>query len=617
MSDRRERTAAYQERDMPSEQTEIRTIAWSQVFPFARLFRTFSRAVDVKHLLLAFACVVACYLAGRILDMIWSASGSGVTVMSSAPQRTEVQAYAQLRSDEFATWQRDAIETYQKLVAAAKDTQTPEHRAAVSDAEQIIDQRVAGAVAAIDADRQQSSAECRRRRAEVCEAADVLRLMLAGIEPAADGASAERARALDRLLEADPQLDARQRAEQQGKLRSTIARQQQLARAGQDRPAGPFISLLDYELGCLASAIRGVCTGNLGLSDGAPMATPGMLGSIAAAGRGVLWLVTQRPWYFIFYAVMTLLTFAFFGGAICRSAAIQATRDESIPLAQSVRFACEKFGAFAMAPALPIAVIIGATVALFIGGLFAAIPWIGTLFGALLYGLAILVGAAIVFALLGLVLGLNLMWPSIAVEGSDAFDGVQHGAYVFQRPWHYGFYSALLLIYGGVCFLVVRVMAMLLLKVTHAATDLGMSFFGSFSSGRTDTIHKLDAMWSMPAWGDLTLLPVAAGTPFWGTFGTAPLTGAETLAMWLIAAWVFMVVGLVGAFGISFFFCGSVELYLLLRREIDAVDWDEVYYETPDYGVDTSKVGGAAAPAESKGTPLPVVTPQPVGTPPG
>ena len=86
----------------------------------------------------------------------------------------------------------------------------------------------------------------------------------------------------------------------------------------------------------------------------------------------------------------------------------------------------------------------------------------------------------------------------------------------------------------------------------------------------------------MPAWQDLPLLPALGGVNFWGDFGTAPLSGSESFAMVFFALWVFVFVGLVGAFVVSFYFCGSTEMYLLLRREVDAVDYDEVYYEEPE-----------------------------------
>jgi hypothetical protein len=224
-------------------------------------------------------------------------------------------------------------------------------------------------------------------------------------------------------------------------------------------------------------------------------------------------------------------------------------------------------------------VAVGAVI-MFLGGLVGAIPVVGELLTGVFYVLALLGAFALALIVLGTVLGFNLLWPTIGAEGSDAFDAVQHAlGYVGQRPWYAGFYGFALLLYGGACFVMLRLIALLLFKVTHAVTGAGMSLFGVWSSSSTDTIGKLDAMWHMPDWGELSLLPTMGGTPLWGTFGNAPLNGSETVAAILIACWVFLFVALLGAFLVSFYFSGSTQMYFLLRHHVDAVDWEEVYYE--------------------------------------
>ena len=52
--------------------------------------------------------------------------------------------------------------------------------------------------------------------------------------------------------------------------------------------------------------------------------------------------------------------------------------------------------------------------------------------------------------------------------------------------------------------------------------------------------------------------------------------------MCFVAAWVFLVVGLVAAFLVNLFLCGGTQMYYLLRRSVDATDWEEVYYEEPE-----------------------------------
>jgi hypothetical protein len=238
-----------------------------------------------------------------------------------------------------------------------------------------------------------------------------------------------------------------------------------------------------------------------------------------------------------------------------------------------------------------------------IGGIF-------TILTGLFYFLALLGGVALVALLLGSLLGFHLMWPTIAVEGSDAFDAVSSSfSYVIQRIWQVAFYGFVLLVYGVVGFVLVRLAAMLLLKLTHEFTGAGLELFGWITSVETSTIGKLDAMWNMPDWQDLSLLPAAGGTPFWGVFANAPLSFGESAATWLMRCWIYLLVGVVAAFGVSFYFCGSTEMYFLLRRSVDATDYEEIFYEEEEEDFDFATPGTENA-SENQGTALPVVEPQ-------
>lgn len=356
---------------------------------------------------------------------------------------------------------------------------------------------------------------------------------------------------------------------------------------GKPAGAGPFIALLDYEMRCFAAAIQGVCAGRLGFSsDG----RPAMLGAITDALKGAVWLVTQRPWYAVVYGLLHVLIFGFAGAAIARHAVVQSARDENIRLGVALRFAQEKWLQVALTPLILVGAIlaIGFVLIVFswIIGLLTLIPAVGLVgyvLGGLIYGLALLLGVALVAAAVGLVGGVHLMTPTIAAEASDAMDALSRSVnYVFSRPFHVLFYGVAGLAYGAICFVVVRLSALLLLKLTHTFTKIGMSSFGwwhNVNASESLTTDRLSAMWRMPSWNELPLLPATGGTPFWGTFANAPLSNGEAAGMWLIAAWVFLVVGLVGAFVVSFYFSTATEMYLLLRRHIDATDYEDVFYE--------------------------------------
>lgn len=394
---------------------------------------------------------------------------------------------------------------------------------------------------------------------------------------------------------------------------------------------GPFAALLDHLLNCAGNAAGAVWNGRWGLGSSPAEGSvprvgalaggrPALLSSLGAGGRGVLWLVTQRPGYALLFGAISLAALALFGGALCRSAVMQAAREEALPLGSALRFAREKFlSGYVSAPLIAIMLLVGTLAVVFVGGLFGAIPVVGEVLVGLLYGLALLAGFGAALLVLGLVLGFPLMWPTIAAEGSDSFDAMQRAmGYVGQRPWRAGLYALLLAVYGGACLLFVRCVALLLLKLAHLATGAGMSLFGLIHSARSEAHTKLDAMWRMPPWHELSFLPGTSGVHFWGSFGNAPLSGSESVGMYLLMVWVFLVVGLVAAFAVSFFFCGSTEAYLLLRRDLDAVDYNEVYCELPEPAQPASPAAPAGAESEKgPGTPLPVVSTPAPSPPPG
>ena len=68
----------------------------------------------------------------------------------------------------------------------------------------------------------------------------------------------------------------------------------------------------------------------------------------------------------------------------------------------------------------------------------------------------------------GTVGGFNLMYPTVAVEGSDSFDAISRSfSYVFARPWRMLWYTVVAVVYGALCYLFVRYFIYVMLAVTH------------------------------------------------------------------------------------------------------------------------------------------------------
>ena len=184
---------------------------------------------------------------------------------------------------------------------------------------------------------------------------------------------------------------------------------------------------------------------------------------------GPSWLFRYHLIYAILFTLLFLLVWAVFGGAICRIAAVHVARDEKISVRQALRFSVSKVLSFVFAPVIPLLIVLGIGVVLAVGGLLFYLPWgIGSIVASALMIFAFLGGLVITLVLFGTVGGLNLMYPTIAVEGSDSFDAISRSfSYVFARPWRMLFYTAVAVAYGALAYLFVKFFAYVVLASTH------------------------------------------------------------------------------------------------------------------------------------------------------
>jgi hypothetical protein len=77
----------------------------------------------------------------------------------------------------------------------------------------------------------------------------------------------------------------------------------------------------------------------------------------------------------------------------------------------------------------------------------------------------------------------------------------------------------------------------------------------------------MDAMWARPTFTTLH------------EWNWEAMSGPESVGAVLLAIWVYLVIGGVMAFVLSYFSGSTTTIYYLLRREVDATDLDEVYVD--------------------------------------
>jgi hypothetical protein len=244
-----------------------------------------------------------------------------------------------------------------------------------------------------------------------------------------------------------------------------------------------------------------------------------------------------------------VMIWAFFGAAITRMAAVQLATDERIGMTAAIRHAGSKWLSYFFAPLLPILALLIPAVCVFILGLLLAIDWTLPLFmllAGLIWPLVLIAGFLMALLLLGLVFGWPLMWATISTEGTDAFDALSRGySYTFQRPLRYLFYAVVAAIVGGLGWLLVRNFASGIIWMGYWAASLGCG------SARIESI-------------------MGAGEP---------LQGLAWAGAGLVHLWTGCVKLLAVGYLFSFFWNASSCIYLLLRRDVDHTQMDEVFLD--------------------------------------
>lgn len=334
------------------------------------------------------------------------------------------------------------------------------------------------------------------------------------------------------------------------------------------------------------------------------LSIPGIVGALMSLLLALVWLFVMHPLYGIVLGFATMSIWSYLGGAICRVAALHATRDERISIGEALAFTKEKCVNFFLAPIMPTGVVLLLGLGLWVAGAIGLIPAVGEVIVGLLFFLALLAGFAIAFVIIGGIAGCSFTYPTIAVEGSDAFDAFSRTfSYIYARPWRTAFYSFVAIAYGAICFmfikLFVRIMLWSVAVFMGFSMNSGSVFYDKPVPAKSEQLPKLDAIWQGPS--------LIGESAFYGSFEGEPLAHMSWFAQILVRLWIYVVWAMVAAFLVSFYFSASTLIYLLLRREVDATDLEDVYLEdTADDVASMSKPPDAPT-GTGSGTSLPVI----------
>ncbi len=547
---------------MPDDTQPLRSIHWRELFPFTHIFRAFRIAIHPSKLVLGLLALLTLYAGGRILDGLWPRQASAIhheawlyerarlansSALSEARLRERMAGVgsdaAEAAEAAFGRPGAGVQEPFAATVAAERERNIFRYQEILQELGVVNDtSQLRAAAERFDHHKEVQHRIVARRNDAIQAANKLLNDRIA------------TAKGKERIAEAK-----REHAET---VRELYARTFAELRYVQTiRPRGIFAEFFDYQVNQVNNVVSGVLSNNWLGGMGADPRGPGVVRSaVNFLTVGPVWLVRHHTLYFILFAALFLLVWAVFGGAISRIAAVHVARDEKISVRQALRFSIGKLLSFIFAPVIPLLIILVAGVALAVGGLLMYVPWIGPIVMAILFVLALIVGFVMTLVALGTVGGFNLMYPTVAVEGSDSFDAISRSfSYVFARPWRMLFYTAVAVAYGALTYLFVRFFIFVMLYLTHY-------FVGWWLSGQPATY-----------WPQIWPPPSVESLPY--DVNYSGLKWSEDVGAGILSFWIYLVIGMLGAFAISFYFSANTIIYFLMRREVDATELDEVYVE--------------------------------------
>lgn len=308
-----------------------------------------------------------------------------------------------------------------------------------------------------------------------------------------------------------------------------------------------------------------------------------------------VWLFLIRPFQDLFDARLTpggfvclllacvweLLVWGIVGGAIARIAALKYTRDEAPGFVAALKHSLGKLPSYSLAPLIALAGAAVFAIQLFVLGLIMNVSILAVL-AALAWPFVLVLGLLMAILLLGALVGWPLMWATVAVEGTDAFDALSRSyAYTYQRPWRLLWYVAFSVFLAAVSMFVVKAFAISAVRLGDWSISWGLT-----DENRPELLGPRESATASNAAAPLLAPPfqpdnVDLPTP---TAEPAPATDPWTIrtSQKLIYFWQSLWKSLAAGYQAAFIWVSAVGIYLLLRRDIDGAEMDEVFVGQED-----------------------------------
>jgi hypothetical protein len=252
-----------------------------------------------------------------------------------------------------------------------------------------------------------------------------------------------------------------------------------------------------------------------------------------------------------------VLLWSILGGALARVYAVRKARETSVRFDDALAFSAGALGQFLRAPLFALGAGALAVAAVLACGALTAVPWAGPVLQLVAQPLSFLAALFVVVVAVGLVLGYPTMTAAIAVERGGSLDAVSRTfSYVWTRPVTWAVSSLVVLAVTAV----IRGVASFLFQVWQSLFTVGASWIdGGFAEALRGAAR--------------------AALTFASPAVPADATGSQAASLWIGWAIAAVTMVLLRGFAVSYLVGGFVDVYFLLREEVDQVDATEVFVE--------------------------------------
>jgi hypothetical protein len=236
-----------------------------------------------------------------------------------------------------------------------------------------------------------------------------------------------------------------------------------------------------------------------------------------------------------------------FGTAIARHVALKLAGEEVPGFAAALWYGSQKW----LSAFNSVAFVLLGIVALSLPGALLGLLMrtdIGLAIAGVVWPLVLLGGVVLAILAIGAAAGWPLMVGGVGVERGDSFQAISTAfSYLYQRPLHYAFYLLVAVVVALPALAAAELFATAAANLALWAASLGM--------GHARTAEVLAGLETVGHGGG-------------GSFGI------EALGFWSR-----VVAAIVGSFGWGYFWAIATAAYLLLRKDVDGTELDEVVVE--------------------------------------